>query len=124
MDGNTTDVVWQDLDLTGVNPDPQANAKGAHPFAYCQSGAKCASGTAECREKAISGRVDLAPSEPIDLRAGDAVVIGEELSPGCVAQSLGGASGVHDVGHEESRHHALVLAGDADRSTTPEHVND
>jgi hypothetical protein len=41
-------------------------------------------------------------------------VIREELLPGGVTKTTHGARRVHDVGHEEGRHDALVLARHAD----------
>lgn len=65
--------------------------------------------------KPVSGGVDLSSAEAIELRADDAIVVGEQLLPGGVSESLGGASGVDDVRHEEGRDDALVLARDGDR---------
>jgi hypothetical protein len=65
-------------------------------------------------EEAVAGGVDLGAAEAEELGADQPVVIGQDLLPGRVTEAAGGTSRVDDIGHEQGRHHPLVLSGEAE----------
>ena len=54
----------------------------------------------ESREESVAGRVDLVPTEPLELPADDRMVAVEQFAPGPVAEPCGVARRADDVGHE------------------------
>ncbi len=63
----------------------------------------------ECREHAVTGHVDLVPAKARELGAHEAMVLGEQVLPGAVAEFGRLGSGADDVGEEQGGEHAVGL---------------
>src|SRR6266542_2396942 len=123
MDGDSSDVVRQHLHLARMNADAKLDSQASHRVAHGDSGSDGAGGASERRQEAISRGVHLPASEAIELRAEEAIVFGEHLLPGGVPEPRRSQRRVDDVGHEERRYEALVLARHAERADVAEHVH-
>ncbi len=107
----------------GVDADTELEPQASRGIPYRQSAPQGTGRASEHHEEAVPGGVDLASSEPIELRANDSVVLREQLLPGGLSKSGRGRCGIDDVGHEQGRYQALVLARHTDGSDIAEHVD-
>ena len=86
MDGEAPYVVAYELDFARVNPGPDRNAQIGDRLTHCLGASNRSGGTVEGSEKAIAGRLDLAPSKPVQLEPCPLVVLQEQLTPRGIAK--------------------------------------
>ena len=69
------------LDLAGVNAHPHLDAQHADRVDDGVGAGDRGARAAECRDESVSGRVDFAPGEPLQLVPHDGVVVVEQVAP-------------------------------------------
>jgi hypothetical protein len=60
--------------------------------------------------KPVAGRGDLATAESVQHGPHRLIVPGQQVTPSTIAKLQGVGGGLHDVGHQERRHHSVEAA--------------
>src|SRR5262245_26833490 len=81
IDADPSDRRARQLDLAGVDADPDLEPEGADAVADRHPAAECADRAGEHREEAVAGRVDLTAAIAVDLGSSHSVVIAQQLLP-------------------------------------------
>ena len=89
MHREATDVVLDELDLTGVDADTDLQSQNADAVPDRGRTAQRRDRTLESGYEAVPGGVDLVATETIELRPDQAIVLAQQLSPAAVAQAPG-----------------------------------
>jgi hypothetical protein len=79
------------------------------PSAIAEAHRICARRAVERREDAVAGHVDLVPAKASELRAHEAMVLGEQVFPAAVAEFRRLLRGSDDVSEQKCREHAVRL---------------
>src|ERR1700756_3189157 len=105
--GHASDVGAAYFDLAGVNSHPHLDAEYPYRFDHRIRARDRRAGTRERRDKSVSGRVDFATAESVQLVADNGVVVVEQVSPTVVAERGCALSGADDVGEHDSGEYSL-----------------
>src|SRR5262245_42552499 len=97
------------LDLARVHACPYVEPDHPERLADCRCAPDRARGAVEGRKDAVARHVDLASAKARELRAHEAMVLGEQVLPGAVAELRGSRGGADDVGEQERCEHAIGL---------------
>src|SRR5262249_21347403 len=109
MDGDASDVLAHHLALTGMQSRTDVNPDLSHLVADRTRGAHSTRGPVEGREKSVTGRIDFAAAESIELSANNGMVTGEQLGPPMVAELSDASRRLDDVGEEIGGENAVGL---------------
>jgi hypothetical protein len=110
VDRHPADVVAEQLDLAGVDPDPDLDPDRRQLLADGSRTADRPRRAVEGGQEAVAHRLDLAAAVELELAADDRVVALEQLAPARVPERGGARRGVHDVREQHRRKHPVGLA--------------
>ena len=98
---DAADVRVAQLDLTGVQPDPDLDPEAPRAIAYRTRAADGAGGAVEGCDEAVTCRLDLATTESLQLGSHHGVVVIEASPPRAITEVGRLGSGVDDVGEKD-----------------------
>jgi hypothetical protein len=103
--GDATDVVAAMLDLAGVDAGSDLQAERPDRLLDRLRAADRSRRAIEGGQHAITGRLDLSATVPVQLTSNDSVVTVQKLRPMLVSQARSDLGGANDVGEQHSRQH-------------------
>src|SRR5688572_28501943 len=98
MDGDSPDVVREDLALPDMHADAELDAKASNAVAHRHRSPDRGAGAPEGRQEPTPRGVHLPAPEAIELRSHEAVVLGKHLLPARIPEPARGPGRVDDVG--------------------------
>jgi hypothetical protein len=101
VDGNTADLVTDDLAFPDVDTGTDLDSQCPYAFADRGGATNSSGGTLEGGEEAVAGVVDLVAAVGSQLSPHECVVVSEHARPALIAQLEGMDRGVDDVGKED-----------------------
>lgn len=133
MDCQTMDLVAYDLDLAGVDGNPDAQSQLGCSLATCQGASDRTTSAIEHSQHAVTGHLGDSTSELIDQIRQSVIVTGKKLRPSPITQPQCETCRVDDVGEHERDQHPLPKGlkrhepganphpGDGHQSLIPDH---
>src|SRR5262249_35983850 len=106
--GDAADLSAGELDLAGVEADPDADAELGDRGVHFRCRAHRPRRAVEEREEAVAGGVDLAAAEAPDHAADPVVVLLHQMGPGAIAEALDSRGRADDVAEHHGREYAFA----------------
>ena len=103
MDSDAADIVSDELDLTGVDADPDGEADRVCRAGHRRPTADSLRGAVEDGQEAIAGRLYLTSMEDVQVIAQACVMEPQQVLPRVVAEPLEGGRRVDDVREQDCR---------------------
>ena len=111
VDGDAADLSVHQLALPCVEPRPNLDSEVADCPVDCRCAADAARRPVEGCEEPVAGRIELMSTMACQLRSHERVMRFEQRTPSRIAKLGEVRCRVHDVGEEDGRENAILLAG-------------